>query len=256
MLKPIRLVSMARKNTSDDAVAASTAPKQKKPKKTRWYHQVWDVYKLTVENDPKSRWYIWGSALGVLALFLILALIFRAGTGMMIYMGIIGLMFAPLAAMFVLARRAETVQYSLIEGQPGAARAALGTLRRGWSFPEEPAAFDAKTQALLFRGVGRAGVVIVTEGPAKAAGRLAEKETKRLSRMLPNVPLHVFHTGNEEGQTPLPKLTREVQRLKPKLTKAELAEVDKRLTAIGRMQLPIPKGIDPTRARPDRRGMR
>jgi len=247
---------MARKNTSDDVVADSTAQKQKKPKKTRWYHQVWDVYKLTVQHDPTSRWYMLGAALGVIAVFLLLALIFRAGTGMFIYLGIIGLLFSPLAAMFVLARRAEKVQYGLIEGQPGASRAALGTLRRGWTFPEEPAAFDAKTQALIFRGVGRPGVVLVTEGPAKAANKLVEKEQKRLSRMLPGVPVHVLPCGNEEGQIPLPKLTRAVQKLKPKLTRAELAEVDKRLVAIGKMQLPIPKGIDPTRARPDRRGMR
>lgn len=243
---------MARKNTSDDAQVANTAAKAKKPKKTRWYHQVAQVYKLTVQNDPRSRWVILGAGIGALVLFVLLGLIFKQ----VIYFTIIGLLFAPLASMFLLARRAERVQYGLLEGQPGAARAAINTLRRGWSFPEEPAAIDAKTQSYVFRGVGRPGVVLVSEGNATATARLTEKEEKRLSRILPGVPVHTIHVGNGEGEVPLPKLTRAIQKLRGKLTKTEIAEVNKRLTALGQVKLPIPKGIDPMRARPDRRGMR
>ena len=45
-------------------------------------------------------------------------------------------------------------------------------------------------------------------------------------------------------------------RSRPKLTKQEVAEVNKRLTALGGVKLPVPKGVDPMRARPDRKGMR
>ncbi|WP_435300271.1 DUF4191 domain-containing protein [Timonella sp. A28] len=243
---------MARKNTSNDAVTDAPAQKQKKPKKTRWYHQVAQVYKLTVQHDPKARWAIFGVAAGVLALFVLVGLLFN----LVWYFAVIGLLFAPLGGMFVLARKAEKVQYSMLEGHEGASRAALGTLRRGWSFPEEPALFDAKSKAVVFRGIGRPGVVLVSEGPARQAEKLVEKEEKRLSRVLPGVPIHVIACGNDEGQVPLPKLTRAVQKLKPKLTRAEVSEVHKRLTALGQVKLPIPKGIDPMRARPDRKGMR
>ena len=54
----------------------------------------------------------------------------------------------------------------------------------------------------------------------------------------------------------LRKLANTVRKLRPKLTKQEVSEVDKRLTSLGGVRLPIPKGIDPTRARPDRKGMR
>jgi hypothetical protein len=245
---------MARKNSTDDANVAP-AGKQKKPKKSRWYHQVLQVYKLTVENDPKSRWAIWGAALGVFALFVIIGLFFQS-VGMVIYLGVIGLAFGVLAGMFVLARKAEKIQYGLIEGEPGASRAALGTLRRGWTIPEEPVAFDAKTQSYMFRAVGRAGVILVTEGQPKATEKLATSEQKRLNRILSGVPVHIIHVGNGEGQVPLAKVTRAVNKFKGKLNRVELAEVNKRLNALGQMKLPIPKGIDPMRARPDRRGMR
>lgn len=245
---------MARKNKTDD-VNVAPAAKQKKPKKQRWYHQVLQVYKLTIQHNPNARWAILGAGVGVFALFLIAGMIF-GGTAMTIYLGIIGFMFGLLAAMFVLARKAEKVQYGLIEGQPGAARAALGTLRRGWTIPEEPIAFDAKSQSLVFRAVGRPGVVLITEGLPKQTEKLATNEERRLNRILAGVPVHVIHVGNGEGQVPLAKVTGTMTKLKNKLNRSELAEVNKRLNALGQMKLPIPKGIDPMRARPDRRGMR
>ncbi len=74
--------------------------------------------------------------------------------------------------------------------------------------------------------------------------------------MLRDVPLHTIQCGRGDGQTPLPKLPRTVMRLKPQLTKQEVSEVTKRLKALGGLRAPIPKGIDPFRARPDRKAVR
>ena len=74
--------------------------------------------------------------------------------------------------------------------------------------------------------------------------------------MLRDVPLHLVQCGRGDGQTPLPKLPRKIQRLERKLTKQEVMEVQKRLKALGGLKAPIPKGIDPFRARPDRRAVR
>jgi hypothetical protein len=108
----------------------------------------------------------------------------------------------------------------------------------------------------VFRGVGKAGVVLVSEGPPHRVGRLLEQERKKVSRILSNVPVTLIQCGDAEGQVPLTKVARAVTKLKSTLTRAEVAEISKRLKAIGGMKLPIPKGIDPTRARPDRKGMR
>ncbi|QTE28408.1 DUF4191 domain-containing protein [Pengzhenrongella sicca] len=239
---------MARQSTG----ASEAAAKPEKPKKIRWYKQVWQAYQMTRKQDPAVTWLMLAAFFGVLAV----ALLIGFWWGHWVYMLVLGLPFGALAAMFILARRAETAAYSQIEGQPGASRAALGTIRRGWNFPEEPVAVDPRTQDLVFRGIGRAGIVLISEGPRARATKLLEVERKRTNRVLPNVPVTLIQSGDDEGQVPLRKLPRTVQKLKSTLTAQETAEITKRLTALGAVRLPVPKGIDPMRARPDRKGMR
>jgi len=239
---------MARQNSGASAAAAKPA----KQKKTRWYTQVWQAYQMTRKQDPAVTWYMLAAFVGILAV----ALVIGFAWGHVIYTLTLGAPFGVLAAMFILARRAEKAAYSQIEGQPGASRAALGTIRRGWSFPEEPVAVDPRTQDLVFRGIGRAGIVLISEGPRTRVSKLLDAERKRTNRVLPNVPVTLVQSGEEEGQVPLRKLPRTVQKLKSTLTPQEVTEITKRLTALGTMRLPVPKGIDPMRARPDRKGMR
>ncbi|MBD8058530.1 DUF4191 domain-containing protein [Cellulomonas sp. JH27-2] len=234
---------MARDNSAADAP---------KVKKTRWYTQIWQAYQMTRKNDPAVTWIVLGSFLGVIVLGVVVGLII----GHTVYMALLSIPFAVLVGMFLLARRAESSAYASIEGQPGASRAALGTIRRGWTFAEEPVAVDPRTQDMVFRGLGRAGVVLVSEGPANRVGRLLDAERKRTARVISGAPITIIQCGNEEGQVALRSLPRAVQKLKPKLTKQEVAEVSKRLTALGGVRLPVPKGVDPMRARPDRKGMR
>lgn len=223
-----------------------------KVKKTRWYHQVWQAYQMTRGQDPAVTWLILAAFFGILVIGLVIGLL----VGHWLYVLLLSAPFALLGAMFTLTRRAERAAYARIEGQPGAAMSALGTIRRGWTFVEEPVAMSPRTQDMVFRGVGRPGIVLISEGPPHRVDKLLEAERKRTARVLPNVPITMLQVGREEGQIPLPKLARSVQRLKPSLTKQETGEVVKRLTALGAMKLPVPKGVDPMRARPDRKGMR
>jgi hypothetical protein len=241
---------MARsKSPASSSAAGGSTPKVKK---TRWYHQVWQAYQMTRKSDPAVTWWLLAAFVGVLAVALVIGVL----AGQVVYFIVVGVPFALLAAMFILARRAESAAYKQIEGQPGASLSALRTIRRGWEFPEEPVAIDPRTQDLVFRGVGRPGVVLVGEGPSNRVGKLLEGERKKIARILPNVPIHLIQAGNGDGQVPLRKLPRAVQKLKPTLSKLEAGEVTKRLRALGGARLPVPKGVDPYRARPDRKGMR
>jgi len=47
-----------------------------------------------------------------------------------------------------------------------------------------------------------------------------------------------------------------LNRMRRVLTKDEVIAVNKRLRALGAARPPVPKGMDPQRVRPDRRGMR
>ncbi len=230
---------------------ATSAPK---PKKVRWYHQVWQAYQLSREQDPAITWWILLAFVGPIVLAQLVGAV--SGWASWLYWLLLGVPFGALAGLLVLSRRAERAAYIRIKGQPGAARAALGTIRRGWTFPEEPVAVDPRTQDMVFRGVGRAGVLLIGDGPAPRVTRLVEQERRRTARVLSGVPIIVMEVGDGEGQVPLDKLARRVQRLRPKLTKAEVAVVLKRLNAMGTLRLPVPKGLDPLKARPDRKGMR
>ena len=128
-------------------------------------------------------------------------------------------------------------------------------LRRGWILEEQPVAVNPRTQEAVFRAIGRPGIVLVTEGSPARARALADGERRRMNRIAPKVPVHVIQTGRGEGQVPLAKVATTAKKLPKELTKQEVAAVNKRLSALG-TRLPIPKGIDPYRARPDRKATR
>ena len=209
---------------------------------------------MTVRVDPSTRWWLLLAFAGPIVLGLVVGLL----TGHPIYFTILGLLLGVLAAMFVLGRRAERAAYLNLEGQKGAAGAALSSIRRGWTIEQEPVAAEARTQDMVFRALGRGGIVLVGDGPPTRVRKLLESERRKVARVVPNVPVHVFTVGDggSEGEVPLRKLASRVQRLKPQLTKQEVAAVSKRLKALGGIRPPVPQGIDPMRALPDRRAMR
>ncbi len=213
--------------------------------------QVAEVFQMTRRNDPSAVWFMLLAFVGIIAVGLLIGLLIDNVITLMI----IAIPLAFLAAIFILSRRAERAAFSQIEGKPGAAGAALSVLRRGWILQEQPVAVNPRTQDAVFRVIGRPGVVLVTEGPSSRVKQLIDGEKRKMARIIPNVPVHVIETGRDDRQVPLAKLPKNVQKLKKTLTKQEVHAVDKRLTALG-TKLPIPKGVDPFKARPDRKAMR
>jgi F0F1-type ATP synthase assembly protein I len=219
------------------------------PKKQGRLSQLRAVFSMTRRSDPAAVWWMLLAFVGTVAV--------AFGIGYLIdhpiYVSIIGVMLGLLLAVAILARRAEGAAYAQLAGQPGAAGATLQGLRRGWNIEQQPVAVDPRTQDMVFRVVGRPGVVLVTDGPVPRVNRLAEQERKRLARVLPNVPIAIVNAGDGPDQVPLRKVSRTLTRMRPALTKGEVSEVAKRLRALGAAKLPIPKGVDPMRARPDRK---
>ena len=235
---------MARDNAAD-------APE----KKPNWFKQIWTAFKITRDTDPAVTMWVFGS----LGAVLLLAAIFGVLTRMWVSAALLGIPLALVVAMFVLVRRAEAAGYKRIAGQPGASLNALGTVRTGsWTWEQQPVAFNTKTQEMVFRGVGRGGVVLVAEGGADSrAAKLLEQESKRVKRLMPEAPVTLIRVGDGEDQIKLTKLSRHVTKMKPILSKSETAEVTRRLKTLGtKKQMPIPKGVDPFTARPDRKGLR
>jgi F0F1-type ATP synthase assembly protein I len=222
-------------------------PKEAKAKKPSRLKQIGEVFTMTRRHDPMVPWLMLLAFLGVVAVsFLVGFWLDNWITGL-----IIGIPLGLLAATFILSRRAERAAFAQIENQPGASGAALGTLRRGWITEEQPVAVNPRTQDAVFRAVGRPGVVLVSEGPSHRVKPLLDAERKRLARILPNVPVHTIQTGHGEGQVPLSQVAKKMGKMKNELTKLEVSTVSKRIASMG-TRMPIPKGIDPYKARPNR----
>ena len=243
---------MPRTRSGSDAKDAAKPGKQRKQRGNGRLSQLRAVFAMTRKSDPAAVWCMLLAFVGVIAVGAIVGVLVDHP----IYVTVISIPLALLLALLILARRAERAAYSQLAGQPGGAGAALGSLRRGWNVEQQPVAVDPRTQDLLFRAVGRPGVVLVSEGPLPRVTRLVDAERKRLNRILPNVPVHVINAGDGDQQVPLHKLPRTVTRLRPALSKQEVSEVAKRLRALGAVRLPVPKGVDPLRMRPDRKATR
>ncbi|WP_173923968.1 DUF4191 domain-containing protein [Agromyces sp. Marseille-P2726] len=236
---------------------ARTKDKSSSPKEPGRIKQMWQVFQMTRRYDPSSQWLM---LLGFLAPVLVglgLALWLGDGNGLTIALWVIaGVLAGILVALVILGRRAERAAYSQIDGQPGAVGAVLRSgLRGGWVGNEMPIAVNGKTQDAVYRAVGRGGVALISEGPATRTKRMLNDEQRKVARVLPNVPITLITVGHEEGSVELHRLPATLRKTKRTLTKPEVLAVSNRLNSL-QTPLPIPKGIDPLKVRPQRGKMR
>lgn len=225
----------------------------KKPSRLK---QMLEVFKYTQEVDRSTLPLMILAVVGAIAVGVLLTVLIFDSPWYGIFMG---LAVGVLIAMIILARKAERAAFDRIKGQTGAALAAMQSIRRGWNVEDEPVQIDPRSQKMLFRASGRAGIAVVAEDSTGISMKLLEKERRSIRRVLQhdNVPVHQIVVGDGEGEVPLHKLPTYMQRMKKQLTKQESAQVTKRLNALHRsLRQQVPKGVDPMRARPNRKAMR
>jgi len=240
---------------------SAKSAKSSEPKKVGRFAQIRQVFTAAHSVDPLIGWWMALAAVGTLVVMAGIGLL----VSMLVYFLILGVPMAALTASMVLSFRAKRAAYKSIEGKPGAAGAALSSLRKGWYFEQQPVAAEAgragdmSSAAMVFRATGRPGVVLVAEGPSARATKLAEAERKKITRIAgASVPVTVLRIGEGGGkdEVSVRKVASKLQRMKPVLTKEEVAAVNKRLKALGGMRPPLPAGVDPNRVRMDRKAMR
>jgi len=215
--------------------------------------QMWQVFQMTRRYDSRALTYILLGFFLPIVIGVVLALLFSGGSVFTLVTWIIaGVLGGVLAAVIILGRRAERAAYSQINGQPGAVGAVLrSSLKRGWRGSEMPIAVNGKTHDAVYRAVGRGGVVLISEGPKSRIGRMLDDERRKINRVLPNVPITTLNVGPDADALPLHKVSRALTRIKPQLTKSEVLAIDNRLSSLP-TNMPIPKGVDPLKARPQR----
>ncbi|WP_341855453.1 DUF4191 domain-containing protein [Brachybacterium sp. GPGPB12] len=218
--------------------------------------QMFEVFKYTQEVDRSTLPLMILAIVGAIAVGVSLTVLIFDSPWYGIFMG---LAVGVLIAMIILARKAERAAFDRIKGQTGAALAAMQSIRRGWNVEDEPVQIDPRGQKMLFRASGRAGIAVVAEDSTGISMKPLEKERRAIRRVLQhdNVPVHQIVVGDGEGEVPPHKLPTYMRRMKKRLTKQESAQVTKRLNAAHRsLRQQVPKGVDPMRARPNRKAMR
>ncbi|MEZ0075786.1 DUF4191 domain-containing protein [Planotetraspora sp. GP83] len=196
--------------------------------------QIRMVAQIIKQADPKGMPIVYGSALGTLAVFVVVGVFF--GWTWIVF----GVFAALLVGMLVFSRLAQRAQYSMLHGQPGATYAILQGLRGTWHVEEKPVAVN-RDQDLVFRIVGYPGVILISEGPSSRVQRMLVAEKKRVQRVAVDVPVYDIQCGDGEGQIPLAKLQRHLMKLPRNLKKPAVSEVNNRMRALT-PAVPLPKG--------------
>ncbi len=210
--------------------------------------QIVQTYQMAKRSDPRLGWIILGTFLVGAALgFGLMWLLPGEGVISLVISIVGGLMIGVLLALLIFGRRAQAAAYKQMEGQPAAAAGALQMLKRGWKL--DPVVGFTKQQDVVHRVVGPPGIVLVGEGSSPNRVRqLLVIERKKHERVAYGVPIHEIVAGRGEGEIPLPKLVRHVQKLGRSVKPAEMTDILQRLKALDaqRGKLPVPKGPVPT----------
>ncbi len=216
--------------------------------------QILQSYQMTKKADPRIGLVLLGTfLLAALAGFALMLLLVR---GSLVFPIVFGVLTGTLAVMIVFGRRAQRAALAQIEGQPGAAAAALGLLRKGWQ--TDPAIGFTKQQDVVHRLVGPPGIVLIGEGNPNRLKPLMASERRKHERVVAETTITELIVGNGPDEVPLHKLVRRVSKLPRTLKPAQMTDVLARLKALdaNRSNVPLPKGPIPTSLKGSRQNLR
>ena len=209
------------------------------------FKQIRMVAGLVNKQNRMAMPIIIGSAVGIIVVCVLVGLF----TGLAAFLIPLGVLLGLLAATILFGRFAQRAQYSMIEGQPGAAAAVLQGMRGNWTVT--PAVTANRNLDVVHRAVGRPGVVLVGEGAPGRVSALIAAEKKKTARVAHDVPIFDFQVGNEEGQIPVSQLQRKIMRLPKNLRPTAVSDLNYRLKAL-QPTMQMPKGPLPKGARQPR----
>jgi len=210
---------------------------QQAPAKAKWHKQLRETYTFTKEHVSALGLKMFTLFIGVFAI--VLGLGFALGNPVLL--GIMGLGVAFLVTIYVFGKVAEKSAYASIDGQIGAAASVLMAMRSRQGWFTTPGVGVDKMQNVVHRVVGRPGIVLVGEGP-RPANLLAE-QSKAHARFVPGVEILEIVVG--EHGVALSDLQKTVKKLKKNLRPSAVTDLRRKLDALPKSALPIPKGPMP-----------
>ncbi|WP_197379805.1 DUF4191 domain-containing protein [Mycolicibacterium mengxianglii] len=235
------------RNPAQTKAAKNEAKAARKAASKQRRSQLWQAFQMQRKEDSRLLPYMIG------AFVLVVAVSVAAGIaigGFTKYMLIpLGIVLGALVAFIIFGRRAQKSVYRKAEGQTGAAAWALDNLRGQWRVTPGVAAtghFDA-----VHRVIGRPGVILVAEGTASRLKPLLAQEKKRTARLIGDTPIYNIIVGNGEGEVPLSKLERHLNKLPANINVKQMDSLESRLAALSTKVGPaaMPKGPLPNAAK-------
>ena len=213
------------RNPAEVKAAKAQAKAARKAASKQRRSQLWQAFQIQRKEDKRLLPYMIGAFVLIVALSVVGG-VFAGGFTM--YMLIpLGVVLGALVAFIIFGRRAQKSVYKKAEGQTGAAAWALDNLRGKWRVTPGVAAtghFDA-----VHRVIGRPGVIFVGEGSATRVKPLLAQEKKRTARLIGDTPIYDIIIGNGEGEVPLAKLERHLNKLPANITAKQMDSLESRL---------------------------
>ncbi|MFZ0835083.1 MAG: DUF4191 domain-containing protein [Mycobacterium sp.] len=228
-----------------EAKAEAKAARKAASKERR--SQLWQAFKLQRKEDKRLLPYMIGAFVLVVGASVAAGLWIGGIAGLTLIP--LGVVLGALVAFAIFGRRAQRSVYSKAEGQTGAAAWALDNLRGKWRVTPGVAAtghFDA-----VHRVIGRPGVIFVAEGSPTRVKPLLAQEKKRTARLIGDVPIYDVIVGNGDGEVPLGKLERHLNKLPANITVKQMDSLESRMAALGARSgmAQMPKGPMPAQAK-------
>ena len=223
--------------------AQKAAKREKRESSKLRRKQLWQAFQQQRREDKMLLPLMIGSIVVAAAVAFGIGLIF----GVEWFVLPLGIAIGVLAAVSIFGRRVQNSVYAKADGQAGAAGWALDNMRGSWRVTQGIAGtthLDA-----VHRVIGRPGVILVGEGAPHRVKTLLAQEKKRTARVVGTTPIYEYIVGNEEGQTPLKSLQRNLTKLPRNISAAQMDDIEKRLAALGARSAALPKGPLPAGAK-------
>ena len=239
---------MAKSRTPAETKAAKAEAKAtRKAASKQRRAQLWQAFKMQRKEDKRLLPYMIAAFAVIVGASVAVGLLVGGISAFM--MPVLGVVLGVLVAFIVFGRRAQKSVYRKAEGQVGAAAWALENLRGKWRVTPGVAAnghLDA-----VHRVIGRPGVIFVGEGSAARVKPLLAQEKKRTARLVGEAPIYDVIVGNGEGEVPLSKLERHMNRLPANISVKQMDVLESKLSALGSRVGPaaMPKGPMPAQAK-------
>jgi hypothetical protein len=216
---------MAKAQVSKEAKAEKKKARKAASKERR--QQLWQAFQMQRKEDKRLIPYMAGVI--VLSIAVFTALGFVLGSPWLLIP--LGVVLGILGAFILFGRRVQKNVYTKAEGQPGAAGWALGNMRGQWRVKQAVAGtshLDA-----VHRVIGKPGVILVGEGSPTRIKTLLGQEKKKVARVVGDTPIYEIIVGNDDGQIPLSKLERHLNKLPSNIDRKRMETLEGRLAALG-----------------------